>query len=169
LEQLVRESSKEHSMFNTGKNREQCERLRDSLETSASATALPTPLQKHLAECVECQTAADELLASRALLQKMPLQAAEPGPWFAARVMAAIAARESTLQRSLEAWTVVPKFAARLTWISALALLLAGTWLYQAPKTAPKSGNGSSVESLFDVAPASAAQDDVLIGFEGGQ
>jgi hypothetical protein len=156
-------------MFNTGKNREQCERLRDSLETSASATALSAALQKHLADCMDCRSAAEELFASRALLQKMPLQTAEPGPWFAARVMAAIAARESTLQRSFEAWTVVPKFAARLTWISALALLLAGTWLYQAPKTAPKSGNGSNVESLFDVAPASASQDDVLIGFEGGQ
>jgi len=156
-------------MFNTGKNREQCERFRDSLETSARATALPAPMQQHLADCIECRAVADELFASRALLQRMPLRVAEPGPWFAARVMAAIAARESTLQRSLEAWTVVPRFAARLTWISALALLLAGTWLYQGPKTAPKSGNGSSVESLFDVAPASAAQDDVLIGFEGGQ
>ncbi len=156
-------------MFNTGKNREQCERLRDSLETSASATALPAPMQAHLSDCTECRTVADELFASRALLQRMPLQAAEPGPWFATRVMAAIAARESNLQRSLEAWTVVPKLAARLTWISALALLLAGTWLYQGPKSAPKTGNGSSVETLFDVAPASAAQDDVLIGFEVGQ
>lgn len=156
-------------MFNTGKNREQCERLRDSLETSASASALPGAMREHLADCVGCRTVADELFASRALLQKIPLQGAEPGPWFATRVMAAIAARESKLQRSLEAWTVVPKFAARLTWISALALLLAGTWLYQAPKSAPKSGSGSSVESLFDVAPASATQDDVLIGFEVGE
>jgi hypothetical protein len=156
-------------MFNAGKNREQCERLRDSLETSASATALPAPLQKHLAECTNCQTVADELFASSALLKKGLARPVEPGPWFAARVMAAIAARESTLQRSLEAWTVVPKFAARLTWISAVALLLAGTWLYQAPKTGAKSGNASGVESLFDVAPASASQDDVLIGFEVGQ
>lgn len=156
-------------MFNTGRNREQCERLRDSLETSASAATLPAPMQAHLSECTECGTVADELFASRALLQKVSAQAAEPGPWFAARVMAAIAARESNLQRSLEAWTVVPKFAARLTWISALALVLAGTWLYQAPKPAAKSGNGSSVESLFDVAQASGAQDDVLVGFEVGQ
>ena len=156
-------------MFNTGRNRAQCERVRDSLETSASAATLPAAMREHLTECVECRTVADELFASRALLQRMPLRAAEPGPWFAARVMAAIAARESNLQRSLEAWTVVPKFAARLTWVSALALLLAGTWLYQAPKSAPKSGNGSSVEALFDVAPTSASQDDVLIGFEVGQ
>jgi hypothetical protein len=94
---------------------------------------------------------------------------AAPGPWFTARVMAAIAARESNLQRTLEAWTVVPQFAARLTWISALALLLAGTWFYESPKPAAKLGNESTIESLFDMTPNSAAQDDVLVNFERGQ
>jgi hypothetical protein len=156
-------------MFNTRKNREQCKRFRDSLETSVGLTALPTELQRHLADCVECKTVADELFASRALFRKMPAPAAVPGPWFAARVMAAIAARESNVQRCLETWTVVPKFAARLTWISALAVLLAGTWLYQSPKSAQKTGNESTIESLFDVAPPSASQDDVLMNFERGQ
>jgi hypothetical protein len=112
---------------------------------------------------------ADELFVSRGLLQKMSARSVEPGPWFATKVMAGIAARESKLQRSLEAWTVVPQFAARLTWISALALLLAGTWLYQSPKSVSRPGNESTIESLFDVTPASAAQDDVLPSFERGQ
>lgn len=112
---------------------------------------------------------ADELFASRALLREMPAQAAAPGPWFAARVMAAIAARESSVQRTLEACTVVPKFAARLTWISALALLLAGTWLYQSPKAVSKPSNDSTIESLFDMTPNAASQDDAVINFESGQ
>lgn len=156
-------------MFETRKNRGPCAELRDSLETSAGTAALPPSLQKHLADCLECRAVADELFATRALLRKMPATAAAPGPWFPARVMAAIAARESNLQRTLEAWTVVPRFAARLTWISALALLLACTWLYEAPKSAPRSGSEGGVESLFDAVPNSPAQDDVLINFERGQ
>ena len=156
-------------MFSIGKNRGPCKDVRDSLETSASAVALPASLQEHLSDCVACRTLADELFASRALLRRLPEQAATPGPWFTARVMAAIAARESNLQRTVEAWTVVPQFAARLTWISALALLLAGTWFYEAPKPAAKPGNESTIESLFDITPNSAAQDDVLVNFERGQ
>jgi len=156
-------------MFETGKNRGQCRHLRDSLETSESAAALQPSLQRHLADCVGCRTVADELFASRALLRKMPARRVEPGPWFAARVMAAIAARESTVQKSLEAWTVVPKFAARLTWISALALLLAGTWFYQSPRSASKPGNENTIESLFDMTPNAAPQDDAIISFERGQ
>jgi hypothetical protein len=156
-------------MFDTGKNRGQCKHLRDSLETSVSTTALPPSLQEHLAGCVACRTVADELFATRALLRRLPSQVAGPGPWFAARVMAAIAGRESNLQRTLEAWTVVPKFAARLTWISALALLLAGTWFYQSPRPTSKPGNESTIESLFDMTPNATSQDDAIISVERGQ
>ncbi len=155
-------------MLSSWKNREECRHLRDSLEISAEMADLPAPLQEHLSFCADCQAAADELLVSRALLRKMPPQLVEPGPWFAPRVMAAIAARESNLLRSQEAWTVVPKLAARLTWISAVALLLAGTWLYQSPNSTQKPGNESGMESLFDAPSTSAPQDDVLISPERG-
>src|SRR5207344_3351163 len=103
----------------------------------------------HLAACAECQTAAEDILATRGILAELP-RAAEPGPWFAPRVMAAIAARESELRQSLEAWAAVPRFAARLTWISAVALLLAAGWLYESPKFAQPSGNQTTAESIFD-------------------
>ncbi len=156
-------------MFTRGKNREECERLRDSLEIGAEMADLSARLQEHLSFCADCQAAADDLLMSRALLRKMPPQLVKPGPWFAPRVMAAIAARESNARRSQEAWTVVPRLAARLTWISALALLLAGTWLYQSPSSTQKSGNESGMESVFDAPSASPPQDDVLISLERGQ
>ena len=34
-----------------------------------------------------------------------------------------------------DTWTLLPKLAARLTWASAVALLLASGWLYQKPAT----------------------------------
>jgi hypothetical protein len=83
--------------------------------------------------------------------------------------MAAIAARESELRQSLEAWAAVPRLAARLTWISGLALLVASTWLYQLPKFTPISGNESAVESLFDSSQSSASQDDVVLPLENAR
>jgi hypothetical protein len=150
------------------RDRATCKSLRDSLEEASGADALSPVQQKHLAECPDCQSAADELLMSRILLKKIPSAAATPTPWFAPRVMAVIAARESELRRSLEAWAAVPRLAARLTWITALALLLASTWLYQLPKSTPNSNGQSSVDTLFDIQP-SAAQDDLLLAQERGQ
>ena len=150
------------------RDRATCKRLRDSLEDASGAGAL-SPLQReHLAECPDCQSAADELLMSRILLKKIPSVTPAPAPWFAPRVMAAIAARESELRQSLDAWAAVPRLAARLAWISALALLLATTWLSRLPKSTPSSSGQSSVDTLFDIQP-SAGQDDLLLAQERGQ
>src|SRR6266478_1328109 len=137
-----------------------CRCLRDLLEDAPAAGVPSAEQQAHLAGCTECQAFADDLLMSRAILRDVPVAA--PGPWFAPRVMAAIAAREAELRQSLEAWAAVPRLAARLTWISGLALLVASTWLYQLPKFTPISGNESAVESLFDSSQSSASQDDVV-------
>src|SRR5216684_4905746 len=144
------------------KKLDECGRLRDALESAADTPALSRAQQEHLAACPQCQVVADDIVMSRALLREVPARAALPGPWFAPRVMAAIAARESELRQSLEAWAAVPRLAARLTWISGLALLVASTWLYQLPKPAPISGNENTVESLFDSSQSSASQDDVV-------
>jgi hypothetical protein len=150
------------------RDRATCKSLRDSLEDASGVDALLPVQRKHLVECPDCQAAADELLMSGILLKKIPSATATPAPWFAPRVMAAIAARESELRQSLEAWAAVPRLAARLTWISALALLLASTWLYQLPKSTPKPGGQATVDTLFDIQP-SAAQDDLLLAQERGQ
>src|SRR5467141_5326795 len=151
------------NLLRVRKNHGECSRLRDALENVADVTALSSVQQKHLAACPACQAASGDISMTRIVLRDV--RAALPEPWFAPRVMAAIAAKESELRQSLEAWAAVPRFAARLTWVSALALLLASTWLYKSPKAAPNvaqnSGSQSTVESLFD-SPQSSATDDVL-------
>jgi predicted anti-sigma-YlaC factor YlaD len=159
-------------MFNLLKmktDHEECKRLRDVLEGVAAAP-FSAAQREHLAACADCREAADAISVSRSLLRELPSRAAEPGPWFAPRVMAAIAAREVELRQTLDAWAAVPRLAARLTWVSALALLLASTWLYQSPKHAQNSGNQNpgTVESLFD-ATQSPAPDDVLLPVENVQ
>jgi hypothetical protein len=142
------------------RNQNECSRLRDALETAGE---LAPQLLAHLSDCADCRAAAEELQKSRALLRGLPSNGAQASPWFVARVMTAIAARESELRRSAETWTVVPRLAARLTWISALVLLLAGTWLYEMPRSAQsRSSSDTTAESLFDPSPSPAAQDDVL-------
>src|ERR1700730_17871903 len=102
-------------MLRKKKNENECGRLRDALENVADVAVLSPAKKKHPTACPVCQAAADEVLMSRSLLREMPAVAATPAPWFAPRVMAAIAARESELRRSLEAWAAVPRLAARLT------------------------------------------------------
>ena len=143
------------------KNQGACSSVRHVLENDGELTP---GLQAHLKACADCQAAMEELQASRALLRKLPSVAPKASPWFVPRVMAAIAARESELRRSVETWAVVPRLAARLTWISALALLLAGTWLYEMPRSAQsRSSSDTTAESLFDPSPAPGAPDDVLV------
>jgi hypothetical protein len=140
-----------------------CAIVRDALENTLDTSALSAAEREHLAGCSDCQATADDIAVTRSVLGEVSVRATEPGPWFAPRVMAAIGVRESELRQSLEAWAAVPRLAARLTWLSALALLLASSWLYQLPKSTPSSGNGSAVESLFDSPQASGAPDDVII------
>jgi hypothetical protein len=113
------------------KSSSECDRFRDLLEEGGGRT-LPETLRDHASQCSDCEAAVEELAVSRELLSVLPRQA-EAGPWFAPRVMAAIKAREAELRRSVDAWIIVPKLARRLTWISALALVLASTWLFGWP------------------------------------
>src|SRR5260370_7906699 len=131
------------------RDRATCKSLRDSLEDASGADALSPVQQKHLVECPDCQSAADELLMSRILLKKIPSVTTAPAPWFAPRVMAAIAARESELRQSLEAWAAVSRLAARLPWISALALLLATTCPPHLPKSKPNSTSQTTLDPPF--------------------
>jgi hypothetical protein len=138
-----------------------CSRFQDSLEEVASGGASREMLE-HSASCEDCAAAAEELLESRELLRALPRESAARMPWFAPRVMAAIAAREAELRQSLDAWSVIPKLALRLTWISALALVLASAWFLQRP-TVPSKPAATDItgEPMQNAAPLT--NDDVLV------
>jgi hypothetical protein len=78
--------------------------------------------------------------------------------------MAAIAARKAELSRASDTLTFLPKLAARLTWISAIALLLASGWLYQKPVSTPPQPVVTDLtgEPLSDSATP-ANNDEVLV------
>src|SRR5580692_7717352 len=111
----------------------------------------PPALKVHATACAGCRAAAENILAARALLAELPSYAATAGPWFAPRVMAAIAARKAELSRGADTWTFLPRLAARLTWASSIALLLASAWLYQKPATI-QSTNTSAKSVATDIA-----------------
>ena len=149
------------SWAKTKSGSQECKRFRTEIEQSEGTAALSAGQKQHVAQCVACQTVWDDILMTRALLRDVPRSRTQPAPWFASRVMAAIAARESELRRSLDAWAAVPRLAARLTLVSALALMLAGGWLYGSPKFAQNSSNQTTVEPLFD-SIQSPASDDIF-------
>jgi hypothetical protein len=133
-------------------------------ELSELLASTPAALKEHVTACADCRTAAENILAARALLAVLPSYATMAGPWFAPRVMAAIAARKAELGRAADTWTFLPKLAARLTWASAIALLLASGWLYQKPvSTAAKPVvTDLTGEPLADTATPST-NDELLV------
>jgi hypothetical protein len=147
-------------MWNLMKKQEDdCNRFRDSLEEIASGGASREMLE-HSAACEDCAAAAEEMLESRELLRALPRESSTSLPWFAPRVMAAIAMREAELRQSFDAWTVIPKFALQLTWISALALMLAGTWFLQRANVPSRPATDITGEP---VGSAPMTNDDLLV------
>jgi hypothetical protein len=157
------------------KRKAECRGFRWQLEDAAGAApnardssellmAAPVALKDHATACPDCRAAAENILQTRALLAERPSNGDTAGPWFAPRVMAAIAARKAELSRAADTWTFLPKLAARLTWASAVVLLLASGWLYQRPVSTSAKPVLTDItgEPVVDtVTPAS--NDDVLV------
>ena len=143
---------------------DECSRFRDSLEEIATGGASREMLE-HSAACEDCAAAAEELLESRELLRALPRESSPTMAWFAPRVMAAIAAREAELRQSFDAWSAIPKLALRLTWISAFALMLAGTWFLQRPSVPTKPATDITGEPMQNAAPVT--NDDLLVSLAG--
>ena len=159
----------------------ECREFRSHLEDTAGAppsgkegtellAAGPGALKEHAAACADCRAAAENILAARALLADVSSSAAMAGPWFAPRVMAAIAARKAELSSTVDTWTFLPKLAARLTWASSIALLLASAWLYQRPATMPSTATATKAvatdiagDPVVDPAAQSNADDEFLL------
>jgi hypothetical protein len=156
---------------------EECRRLRDALEQASarrgdriSVKSLTEQLsaeeQKHLSVCAHCREAVQDLVATKQLFRGVASFAKDERPWFAARVMAAIAWRERELAQRVSAWTEFPRFASRLTWVAAIVLLAGTTWFYESVVRTPNSPSNGSQESIFE-APQQTSPDDILISMAG--
>jgi hypothetical protein len=161
-------------MLNLLKKNDECGKFRDVLEQSAGAESvegllalLPAAAREHAASCADCRDAVTEFVAVRLMLKKVSASAAvQENPWFAGRVMAAIAAREEELNGPVGTWIALPKLAARLALAACAILLVGSTWIYQRPRNAqgnqPSASSGQ--EYLFEAPTAApATQDDVLV------
>jgi len=163
-------------MWNLLKKRdENCTKLRNLLEESAVARpeavnvkelceVLPAAQRNHIDACGSCLEATRDLLATREIFKGVSSAREMARPWFANRVMAAIAARERELSKVASMWLAVPKLASRLAVASVALLLVASTWLYERPLAAPnqQASTLAAQESLFE-SPPPANQDDLLV------
>ena len=164
----------------TGPKRESggCREFREELETlplketggSGMAPGKMSPSSReHGGGCAECREAAEDMELTRSALRPLGEVSPEPGPWFAARVMAAIAGRESEMDLRDAVWVSIRKLAPRLVAVCALLLVLASTWTYQHRRIefagTPQAGSSDTVLEPGQVAPVN---DDVLISATEG-
>jgi len=163
-------------MWDMLKEKEDCRRFRDGLEEAAAKLEdavsveqlfadLSDEQRKHVAACGDCREAANDIVRMKALFAGAARFADEERPWFAARVLAAIASRERELAGRVSAWTEFPRYASRLTWVAAILLLAGTTWFYETVVRAPSYVPGGQ-ESIFE-APQQPTPDDVLVSMAG--
>lgn len=163
-------------MLDKLKENENCGKFRDGLEEAAAKfedtvsverliRELSGEQREHVAACAGCQEAVNDLVKVKALFNEAASFADEERPWFAARVMAAIASRERKLAQRMSAWTEFPRFASRLAWVAAILLLAGTTWFYEAVVRAPRFVPAGQ-ESIFEV-PQQTTPDDVLVSMAG--
>ncbi|MGB8494852.1 MAG: hypothetical protein WCE53_10675 [Candidatus Acidiferrum sp.] len=156
----------------------ECRRFLEELEgvlTSAVEVNSQTVLAQmssaargHAEVCAECSGAVEDLAETLKALLPMSTPVAEAGPWFAARVMATIRAKENELEeRSNGVWLGVRRLAPRLVALCAVVLVVGTTWAYQVrQEDLARQLALHPAESVFESAPA-PLNDDVLVGGQG--
>ena len=157
----------------------ECRRFLEELEglstSGAGEATAPSVLaatsseaRGHAEVCAECSGAVDELAETRRALLPMRTPVAEPGPWFAARVMAAIRAKENEQEeRSNGVWLGVRRLAPRLVVLCTVLLMVGTTWAVQLRREdlARRLALGSA-DSVFESVSA-PLNDDVLVLGQG--
>src|SRR5260370_25933342 len=99
----------------------------EGLNVEQLSEAWPAAQRAHIAACVNCLEAAQDLLATREIFKGVASRAELAGPWCAARVMGAIQTRERELAVPAGRWRAAPPYAARLAWGTAFVLLACST------------------------------------------
>lgn len=158
-----------------GKERLECDRFLEEMETTRAEKGQETTAEvllgavneaarAHAGRCGSCREAVEELVLTRNELARLAGGMPEPGPWFTARVMGAIQARESEIEEKKNGvWNSVRRLAPRLVAFCTLLLVLGGTWaleLRQAEQA--KRAEMRSVEGLFESTLSTPLNDDVM-------
>jgi len=127
--------------------------------------SMPQEYRAHSMSCDSCSTALQDFVAVRQMLANVPSHGNSEAPWFAARVMSAIAAKEHELAQPLSISAIFPRLAARLTWVSSVVLLIASTFLFQRPVTPPakEPAAATAQDSLFETTQIPSERDDILL------
>jgi hypothetical protein len=157
----------------------ECQRFLEELEGVAVSeakevnaqtvvTQMSSQARGHAEVCAECRGAVEDLAETRRALLPMGTPVAEAGPWFAARVMAAIRAKENELdERSNGVWLGVRRLAPRLVALCTVVLLVGTTLAYQMrQQNLARQLQLQPAESVFESVPA-PLNDDVLVGAQG--
>lgn len=118
---------------------------------------LPAEDAAHLGSCAACREALEEFAETRNALAGM--KAPEAGPWFTARVMAAIAAREEE-EEADGVWISVRRLAPRLVAVSALLLVVGGSWAVQQTRRDVATAEGRNGDIVVDSSSAPPSYDD---------
>jgi len=154
----------------------ECAKVHDALQGISSAeqsegvlalgvllAQLSEEVRAHVNACDDCRLFAAELLEVRGMFQYADT-GPQPGPYFLARVMAAISDREGELERISQTWAAVPRLAYRLSVLASLSLLVAAGWLYQQPRHASvtMASAAQNTEGLVD-SSGNTVQDDFLL------
>jgi hypothetical protein len=159
---------------NTNKGLKGCQEFREELdalplkenegsELQVFLGELSPASREHTALCAECREAAEDVALTRSVLRPLGEVSLEPGPWFATRVMAAIAGRESELDLRDAVWVSIRRLAPRLVAVCALLLVLASTWTYQLRRMELATPPQGSSETVLEPGQAPPLNDDVLI------
>jgi hypothetical protein len=152
-----------------------CERLLNELEELqtdgpgvATAAELLTKIsasaREHAARCASCEEALQDFAETRRELARMREGFPEPGPWFTARVMGAIRAKEREIEEKKEGvWVGVRRLAPRLVAFAAVLLVLGGTWAIEVQRAEHARGPElRPAESMFENVPSTAVNDDIV-------
>lgn len=154
----------------------ECQKFLEALETRRAEQGVEvTPevllervneaARAHARNCEECQAAVEEMAVARKELARLWEVRPEPGPWFTARVMGAIRAKENEIEEKRNSvWVSVRRLAPRLVAFCALLLVLGGTWALELRRAeqAAKQAEMRPAEGLFESTPSTPPNDDVM-------
>ena len=120
--------------------------------------------REHLPRCTNCQAALEDFADTREAMAEMKKSLPEPGPWFAARVMARIRAQEKEIEEQVNGvWVNVMRLAPRLAALAVVLLVVGGTWALQLRRADDaRQKTMRPAESLFESAPTTPANDDIV-------